>query len=95
MPETASRITRVELDAAREISAGSIRVQNILVANGTAGNIVVDFTDADATVILTMAVLAHESQEFGGDWIADNGLSVLTEGDADVVVTAIHSYEGA
>ena len=87
MPIVASRITRVELDADREISAGSIRVQNVLVANGTAANVVVNFTDVDATVILTMAVLANDSQTFAGNWIADKGFIALSEGDADVGVS--------
>jgi hypothetical protein len=98
MPVVASKLTRVTLDAARTIEDGeSIRVQNITVANGTANNRVIEFTDATvgATAVLTLAVLANDSKSFEGNWIADKGLVVVTEGSASVVVTIMHSARGA
>lgn len=95
MPQTSSRITRSTLDADRTISTGSIRVQNIYVSNPTASGAEIVFTDADGTPILNMTVQACDSEQFPGVWIADKGLKVLGLGNANIVVTVLHSSEGA
>jgi len=93
----ASRITRVTLAADREISAGTIRVRNIIVSNATVAAVEVVFTDSAGTPNLNITVPALDSRTFEGDWIADNGLSVLGAAiaDANVVVTVLHSQDGA
>lgn len=91
----ATRLTRVELDAARVITTGSIRVSNVLVCNATAGAVEVSFLDNDATEILSIAVPANSSFQYPAVWIASNGLNIATEGDAGVSVTVAHGFEGA
>lgn len=91
----ATRLTRVELDAARTISTGSIRVSSVLVCNATAGAVEVVFTDNDATEILSIAVPANTSFNYNVVWIAVNGLLIASEGDANVSVTVAHGADGA
>ncbi len=91
----ASQISRRTLDADRTISTGSIRVQNIYVANPTASGAEIVFTDTDGTPILNLVVGACDSEQFSGTWIAGNGLKILGLGKVNIVVTVLHSAEGA
>jgi len=91
----ASRLTRVELDAARTITTGSTRVSNILVCNAGASNREVIFRKNDATEILSIAVLAGTSFGYEVVWIADSGLTIDTLSDAAVSVTVAHTSDGA
>ncbi len=83
------------MDADRTISTGSIRVQNIYVANPSATGAEIVFTDTDGTPILNMVVGACDSEQFPDSWIADNGLKILGLGNANIVVTVLHGAEGA
>lgn len=91
----ATRLTRVELDAARVITTGSIRITGILVSNDSGGNVEVVFRDNDGTEILSIAVLAADSKSFEVPWIADNGLNIDSASSADVSVTVSRGFEGA
>jgi hypothetical protein len=98
MPLVASKITRVALTGDQVISNGTIRVHNIIVSNALQQMPVeVVFTDREGTPILNITVSAQDSQDFPGCWAADKGLTVLGAAiaDADVVVTVIHSQDGA
>jgi hypothetical protein len=95
MPLVASKITRVALDANRVISDGTIRVQNIIVSNAKKAPVEVVFTDRDGIPVLNITVPVQDSRHFEGPWVGDKGLSVLSAGDADVVVTVIHGQDGA
>ncbi len=95
MPLVAPKITRVTLDAARTISTGSIRVQNIMISNATVSAAEVVFTDTDDTPILNITVPPQDSEDWAVVWIADNGLKVTSLGDANVVVTVAHGQDGA
>ncbi len=95
MPQTSPVISRVTLDADRTISSGSIRVSNILVANGTATACEVVFTTTAGTPILNIVVPSQDSEHFTGEWIADAGLKVLGLGSASVIVTVLHGQDGA
>lgn len=94
MPEIATRTTRVTLDAARTIMSGSAKIHSVLVTNGTASNIVVQFSDIDGTNLFDIAVLAHDSNGWDATWIANNGLTVASESSVSVVVTVAHSADG-
>lgn len=95
MPLIATKTTRVTLDAARDISLGSIRVHSILVSNDSVGDVTVEFTDADDVALLSMSVLAQSSLTWDPIWMADNGLKVLTASSAAVTVTVAHTADGA
>ncbi len=95
MPQTATRLTRVTLDADRTVSDGSIRVHNIYVANGTASPVEVVFTDKAGTLLLNMVIPALDSEQFPGIWIADAGLRILGLSSANVIVTVLHTQDGA
>ena len=95
MPLVASAHTRVTLDVAQTISAGSIRVQAIVVSNATVTPAEVVFTDADGTNILNITVPAQNTIPFEMSWMADNGLLIDSIGDANVVVTVFHGAIGA
>lgn len=91
-----SKLTRVTLDAERTIESGStIRVQGILVANGTSDPKDISFNDSDGTEILTISVGANSSESWSSSFIAQNGLVIETEGNAAVVVTIAHGAAGA
>jgi hypothetical protein len=84
------------MEATKTISTGTIRVQNVLVSNPTNNAAEIVFTDTDGTNILNITAAAQDSMDFGGLWIADNGLKVDgTIADANVVVTVLHSQDGA
>lgn len=87
---TASQITHVELDAARTISAETIRVDGIIVANTTGSVDTVTFRNAAAVVILTIEVPANDSEQFTGSFIAE-GLNIDLAASG-VFVTVIHSF---
>ena len=89
------RLTRVELDAARVISASTIRVDAILVSNDSGGNVEVIFRNNATTEILSIAVPAAESFSFETSWIADAGLNIDSASSAAVSVTIAHSQIGA
>jgi hypothetical protein len=95
MPSIASKLTRVELDAARTITTGTTRVQGIIASNGSAGAVTVEFIDNNGDEVLTIDVPAGDSNEFSAYWIADKGLIISTLGDSDVVVTVAHTSDGA
>lgn len=92
---TASQLTRVELNAARTISASSIRVNSILACNATAGALEVRFTDTAGTEILSIALPANSSFLWTGPAIFSSGLLALSNSDANVSVTVAHSAAGA
>ena len=95
MPQqTASQISRLPLDVDRVVSTGSIRVHTIYVANATANPAHVAFLDNDNIPLLNMVIPAYDSDDFGGPWIADNGLKISGLGSSDVIVTVQHSAEG-
>lgn len=95
MPQTASKLTRVTLEADKTIDTGSIRVSNIYVANGTSSPCEIVFTDTAGTPILNMMAPAYDSEQFPGVWIADGGLKVLGLGSDNVIVTVLHGQPGA
>ncbi len=95
MPQVATILKRVELDAARVITTDSVRVSGILVSNGTAGPLTANFRDNDGTEIITLHVAANDNDSWDVLWIADNGLNVDSAGDADFVVTVAHGQPGA
>ena len=88
-------ISRVTLDADRVISASSVRVHGVCVSNAAAVAVEVVFEDNSGIPLLNIVVPALDSRTFEGPWLADNGLNVLGLGDADIVVTVIHSQPGA
>lgn len=94
MPQTASRISRFTLDANRTVTDGSIRIQNIYVANSTDMAAEVVFQNNDSSPILNMVVGAMDSEQFSGNWIADNGLKILGLSEANIVVIILHTSEG-
>ena len=92
---TASTISRLPLDEDRVVSAGSIRVNLVYVANSTASPASVAFLDNNDIPVLNMTVPALDSESFPGVWLADNGLKVSGLSDAGVIVTVLHSQDGA
>ena len=97
MPLVAARITRVALTGDQVISDGTIRIHNIIVSNITLNPVEIVFTDRDGTPLLNITCPSTDSRNFEGIWAADKGLSVLGAAiaNADVVVTVIHSQDGA
>jgi hypothetical protein len=96
MPQQlASRISRYVMSQDRTVTTGSIRVHNIYVGNASADAVEVVFHDNDNIPLLNMVCPAMDSDDFGGIWLADNGLKIIGIDDADVIVTIIHSDEGA
>jgi len=84
------------MDVTRTISTGTIRVQNVLVSNPTNNAAEIVFTDGDDTPILNITAAAQDSFAFTELWIAGNGLKVNGAiADANVVVTVLHSQDGA
>lgn len=94
MPQTATRISRLTLESDKVVSTGTIRVQNIYVANVTNTPAEVVFQDNDGVPILNMMVPAYDSDDFGGHWIADNGLKIIGLDDQNIIATIIHSDVG-
>ena len=90
----ASILYRAELDAARVITTGSIRVNSVLVVNATASNVEVHFLNNAGTEILSIAVLAHDSFEFRAIWLADAGLNIQSASDANVSVVVAGTHVG-
>lgn len=95
MPQIASRISRLPLSSDQVVSEGSIRVHTVCVANATSNPVSVVFLDNDDIPLLNLVVPGFDSDDFSGVWLADNGLKVSGLGSADVIVTVIHSDEGA
>lgn len=95
MPQVASRLSHVTLDAERSISSGSIRVLNILVSNPTALDHLVTFNNNSGTTILQIAVPARDSETYAVAFIADAGLVVESVSDVNVTVTVAHGADGA
>ncbi len=93
--QTASQISRLPLGVDRVVSGGSIRVNLIYIANSTSSPVSVAFLDNSDIPLLNMTVPALDSESFPGTWIADNGLKISGVGDSDVIVTILHSQEGA
>ena len=95
MSVTASRLTRVELDAQRTIMSGeTFRMDSILVCNASAAPTVVTFTNVASTVILTIAVLANSTFQWDVSFVVDGGLIIGSLGDSLVSVTLAHSAPG-
>lgn len=97
MPQIATRVSRGTLDADVVIESGqTIRVHSVIVTNGSAGSVAVDFKIGDGTgdPILTLCANTLGCIVFDGKWLADKGLSADSLGDADVVVNVIHSAPG-
>ena len=95
MPDIASRITRLTLNADRVLTTGSIRVYSVYIANTTTTPVEVVFHDNDGIPLLNMVCPAFGSENFAGLWLADNGLKVLSLDDAGVIVTILHGQDGA
>jgi len=93
MPEVATRVTRVDLTAARTILDGSFIVYGIVVANKSAAVVDVEFTDLDDVAVASITVPADDSFGWDTTWLADNGLKVGLV-SADVIVTVAHSADG-
>ncbi len=94
MPQIASRIQRFTLDATRTVTAGSIRVHSIFVANATSSPAEVVFTDTAGTPILNIVCPANDSEQFTAVWIADSGLKILGLANVNIIVTIVHSQDG-
>jgi hypothetical protein len=98
MPQAlATRTTRVVGDgsAAKTISAGTIRVNGIVVANTDSTALEVNFTDADDTTILTFTAAGDESTILDVIWLADNGLKMAAATPATIIATVFHGYAGS
>ena len=93
----ATVLTRVELDAERVVFTASetVRVDHILVCNAVVGVVEVVFENAAGDEILSIAAPASTSFPYEVSWIADAGITIQTQGDADVSVTIAHSAIGA
>lgn len=91
----AGRITRGTLDADVVISTGSIRVYGLLVSNTSGGALTINFVDDDGTARMTLVVGDDETVVVDIPWLADNGLTVSSAGDALAIVTVMHSSVGA
>lgn len=91
----ASRIARLVLDVDRILSEGSVMIHNVYVANGSPAPVEVVFLDNDDNPILNMICPSLDSDNFRGDWIADNGLKVSGLADGDVIVAILHTSEGS
>ena len=90
--------SRVTLDADRVIQGGnSIRVYSVVIANSTSSIAEVDLArnDTNQTKILTITVPAQATHSEHLDFMADQGLQILGLGDANVIVTVLHSQSGA
>jgi hypothetical protein len=77
------------------VSEGSLRIDNIFISNPLEVPVEVAFIDNSEIPVLNMTVGAFSSEGFRGTWIADNGLVILSLLDANVVVTILHTTEGA
>ena len=91
----ASQITTGTLDANVVVSANTIRVNSILIANSTAASVDVTLQDADGVNKGTITVGIGVSQEYYPDAMYDNGLTIASVSDATVVATVTHSADGA
>ncbi len=87
--------TRVEMDALRVISAFSVRIVGIVVANNSGAVREVEFVDADGVAVLTVAIAEDTTEVIDIEWLAENGLTVSTVGQAGVTVTVFHGGTGA
>ena len=94
---TSTVLTRVELDAERVvfIATRSVRIDHILVCNGTGSVVEVVFSNAAGTEILSIAAPANSSFGYEVSWVSNAGITIATEGDAAVSVTIAHSADGA
>lgn len=93
----APKRSRVTLAADRTISANSIVVFGIIIANNLTSPVSVDFTDADGNIELTLNCEAENSIVHNIPFIADDGLLIDATGiaSASVLVTVYHSHDGA
>ncbi len=104
---SATKVTRVTLDAARTIeadpngNASSIWVYGFLINNNTAGEVTVDITDNDGTSLFTIAMPGAAASQVGNfvwdvKFLADNGVKIALDSgtSVDVSVTVVHSAAG-
>ena len=91
----ASRITRGTLDANVVVSNAAFTVKGILVSNGSAADVEIRFNDKSGTAVLTMAVKAGSSGITPSGSFQIDGLTVVSLGDATVVVTVFHDSLGS
>ena len=94
------RTTNVDLSADRIISAGSISIQGVVVANSITASgtgVRVEFEDNDTNRILTVVVGCCSTIDIELPFLADNGFRIRglpTMGD-EVFVTIYHTQDGA
>jgi hypothetical protein len=92
-----SRVTRVTLDADRTIASGeSITVFGFIVANSTQNAAEVNITDGTAvTKQITVTVPAQDSRTFDIEFVSDDGITIDSLGNENVIVTVFHSQGGS
>ncbi len=88
-------VTTVALDAARDISDGSITVFGMIFANATAAALTVTVEDKDDADLFNVEVPANASVVADIIWLAQNGLGFATAAAAGMTVTVFHSQDGA
>jgi hypothetical protein len=92
----ASLVTRVTLDADRQIESGnSITVYGIIFSNSTTLPAEIDILDGAGTKHITATVPPESSVVSEVVFIADSGLTIDSIGDANVVVTVFHNHGGS
>jgi len=84
----------VTLAAARVISADSIKVHGIVIANTSQAAVTVIFEDSANTAVMTVEVPANNTHNVEILWLADNGLGIRIV-NANVIVTVFHGQSGA
>ena len=95
MGATVSRITTGDLNGDLVISAFSIRVESVLIANSTAGSVDVTLEDASGVTVATISVGIGVSQDWYPNCMFDNGLTIASASSAAVFATVTHSADGA
>jgi hypothetical protein len=83
MSAISSEITRVDLDVGRVITAESIRIDSIVVANTTASPDTVDFRDAAGDIRLTLEIPANDTEHGPNSSWVQQGLNI------DAAVTGV------
>ena len=92
-----TRRSVVAMDADRLIEGGgSIFIDHVVIANNSAGAVLVEFRTAnDSQAELSLAVASNSSVDMQADWLADRGILIKSVFDANVIVTVFHSSPGA
>jgi hypothetical protein len=92
----ASVVTRVTLDADRQIASGdSIVVFGIVFSNSTTLPAEIDVLDGAGTKHITVTVPPEDTRIVDFEFIADSGLTIDSLGNANVVATVFHSQGGS